>query len=60
MSVHPKAQTAENQIRSRLKDFGMNPYGKPLVDLAPKSPDPFEKFETVECAEIESSSEALS
>jgi hypothetical protein len=63
VKAHPligKAQTAENQIRSWLKDFGMNPFGKPLADMTPQPNDAFAEFETVECAGAETPSEALS
>ena len=46
VKAHPligKAQTLDNQIRAWFKDFGINPFGKPLA--APvKAEDPFEEF----------------
>ena len=46
VKAHPligKAQTLDNQIRAWFKDFGINPFGKPLAQPA-KAEDPFEEF----------------
>ena len=49
--AHPligKAQTLDASIRSWFKDFGLNPFGKPLVDLTPKVEDPFAEFDVAQ------------
>ena len=46
VKAHPligKSQTLDNQIRGWFKDFGINPFGKPLTAPA-KAEDPFEEF----------------
>jgi phage terminase small subunit len=48
VKAHPlisKAQAMDNAIRAWFKDFGINPFGKPLTDPAQQPVDPFASFE---------------
>lgn len=48
VKAHPlisRAQALDNAIRAWFKDFGINPFGKPLADVTPKPADPFAEFE---------------
>lgn len=48
IKAHPlisRAESMDNKIRGWFKDFGINPFGKPLADATPKPADPFAEFE---------------
>lgn len=48
VKAHPlisRAQALDNAIRASFKDFGINPFGKPLADAIPKPVDPFAEFD---------------
>jgi hypothetical protein len=36
---------AGQRVQSLMKDFSVNPLGKPLIEDAPKVEDPFAKFD---------------
>ena len=36
---------AGQRVQSLMKDFAVNPMGKPLMDEAPKAEDPFASFD---------------
>lgn len=48
VKAHPlltRAQTLDNAVRATMKDFAINPFGKPLAEAFPKPVDPFAEFE---------------
>jgi hypothetical protein len=50
LKAHPllsRAASLDNAIKAGLKDFALNPFGKPLVDPNAQAVDPFDAFEQV-------------
>ena len=48
IKAHPlisRSHALDNAIRAWFKDFGINPFGKPLAEAIPKAVDPFASFE---------------